>query len=254
MIIGIIGCGAIANTIVNYLLENPNNIEIKYLFDRDINAVENLASKVDGIGISDIDDFGSDVELILECASPTAVKEFLPDLVKKGKNVILMSVGALMDEEFRDSIEKLAEENNSKIYIPSGAIAGIDSLNSVALGKINSVYLETTKNPKSLGVENTEREVIFEGKASEAVLKFPFNINVSATASLASKMDIDVKIISDPSFKRNTHKLVAEGEFGKLTTISENESLKINPKTSVLAAYSAVQLLINLSKVIVIGN
>ena len=40
--------------------------------------------------------------------------------------------------------------------------------------------------------------IIFSGKASEAVNKFPKNINVSSTLSLASGMDADVKIIADP--------------------------------------------------------
>mgnify|MGYP003295553995 CR=1 FL=1 len=42
MIVGIVGCGAIANTIVNEISED--GIEIKYFYDRDIERAENTGN------------------------------------------------------------------------------------------------------------------------------------------------------------------------------------------------------------------
>lgn len=253
MIIGILGCGAIANTIVDYFIENPHDIEVKYLFDTDKENAMTLAKKVQGIALDDVEHIGDDVELLLECASPIAVKRYLPTLLKK-TNVAVLSVGALMDKDFKKTVETIAKEHKTKIYIPSGAIIGIDGLNAANTHEINSISLVTRKNPKSLDVDFEEETVLFEGKSSEAVIKFPFNVNVSATTSLVANRDIDIKLISDPNTKANTHELTVEGSFGKFTTKCENVSLKNNPKTSTLAAYSAIKLLIKLNEVIVIGT
>ena len=88
-----------------------------------------------------------------------------------------------------------------------------------------------------------KEEILFEGKASEAVKEFPVNINVAATLSIACHMDIDVKIIVDPKVDRNQHEVYVRGEFGEFKTCSMNLPSKANPKTSQMAAYSAIRLL-----------
>jgi predicted dinucleotide-utilizing enzyme len=109
-----------------------------------------------------------------------------------------MSVGALMDKQFHDKILQLAIDNDCKIHLPTGAITGIDTVNAAKMGEITEVSLTTRKPPISLGVEldGVDEKVLFEGKASEAVKLFPKNINVSSTLSLASGIDVDVKIIA----------------------------------------------------------
>ena len=167
-----------------------------------------------------------------------------------------MSVGALMDKSLRDHLYQLAKENNAKIYLPTGAITGIDTVQAAQLGEITSISLTTRKPPVSLDVdlEEGEEKVLFEGKASEAVKLFPRNINVSSTLSLASGIDVDVKIIADSKIKQNTHEIHLKGTFGELVTITSNNSSSNNPKTSALAAYSAASLLNKLNKTIQIGS
>ena len=99
-----------------------------------------------------------------------------------------------------------------------------------------------------------EEKVLFDGKASQAVKEFPKNINVSSTLSLASGIDVDVKIIADSKIKNNTHEIHLKGTFGELITRTSNVSSPENPKTSALAAYSAASLLDKLNKTIQIGS
>ena len=105
-----------------------------------------------------------------------------------------------------------------------------------------------------MDLEGNEEKVLFEGKASEAVNKFPKNINVSSTLSLASGIDVDVKIIADPKIDKNTHEIHLKGSFGELITRTANVRSPDNPKTSMLAAFSAACLLNKLSKTIQIGS
>ncbi|MCE7699440.1 MAG: DUF108 domain-containing protein, partial [Methanobacterium paludis] len=105
-----------------------------------------------------------------------------------------------------------------------------------------------------LGISTDEEKVLYEGKAGDAVLKFPMNINVAATLSLACGMEVDVKIIADPAVDRNMHEVHVVGEFGEFKTITENMPCATNPKTSVLAAYSAIKLLKSLNETLKVGT
>jgi len=243
MIVGIVGCGAIANIITNYALEGKLGVDLKYFYDRDVERAENLASQLEGTAVLKIEDMLEHVDMVIEAAAPMAVAEVVPKIIKKGKNVIIMSIGALMDEDVKKNLENLATENNVKIYAPSGAIVGLDGIKAASIGTIRKATLTTRKPPKSLGIEISEKKTLYKGRASEAVKKFPVNINVAAALSIACEMDVEVEIIADPEVDRNVHEVLVEGDFGEFRTTTKNVRCAVNPKTSVLAAYSAIKLL-----------
>jgi aspartate dehydrogenase len=91
----------------------------------------------------------------------------------------------------------------------------------------------------------TEERVLFEGTAEQAVSGFPKNINVSAVLSIAGvgPKNTTVKIIAAPGLAVNVHEIEVAGDFGKLITRTENVPFPENPKTSFLAALSAVATL-----------
>ncbi|GAB4314393.1 MAG: aspartate dehydrogenase [Methanobacteriaceae archaeon] len=254
MKVGIVGCGAIANIITNFAVEDKLGVELKFFYDKDIERAENLATLVDGTAVFNIEDMLDKVDLIIEAAAPDAVEKVIPPILERGINVIIMSVGALMNFELKNRLEKLAIENDAKIYIPSGAIVGLDGMKAASMGKIKKVTLVTRKPPRSLGIAADEKKVLFEGTASEAVKKFPLNINVAAALSIASNMDIDVKIVVDPSVDRNLHEVKVVGDFGEFRTSTENMRCAMNPKTSVMAAYSAVKLLKSFNENLIVGT
>ena len=253
MKVGIIGCGAIANIITTSIVPENNSIEIAYLFDKDIERAENLASLAGGVAALDFDEMVDNVDLVLECASPDSVRSFAPEVLGKGRDMIIMSVGAFMDIDFYQNIEKIAKKNNAKIHLPSGAIVGLDGIKAVAKFGLKEVNLVTRKSPKSLGKNIDKEEILFEGKASEAVKEFPLNINVAATISVACQMDINVKIIVDPNVDRNVHEITARGDFGEFKTTTMNYPCAANPKTSMLAALSAIRLLKSFNETICVG-
>ena len=253
MKVGIIGCGAIANIIASRIVPEDSDIEIKYFFDKDIERAENLASFAGGIAVLSLDDMLDDVDLVLECASPDSVKLLAPLILEKGIDMIIMSVGAFMDKGFYTKASKLAKENNAHIHLPSGAIVGLDGIKAVADFGLKEITLITRKSPKSLGKDIDAEEILFEGKASEAVKEFPLNINVAATISMACNRDIDVKIIVDPKVNRNVHEITAKGDFGEFKTTTMNHPCAVNPKTSMLAAISAIKLLKSFDETISVG-
>ncbi|MBR0371352.1 MAG: aspartate dehydrogenase [Methanobrevibacter sp.] len=253
MKVGIIGCGAIANIIASRIVPEDNDIEIKYFFDKDIERAENLASFAGGVAVINLEDMLDDVDLVLECASPESVKLLAPMILEKGIDMIIMSIGAFMDKDFYTKTYNLAKKNNANIHLPSGAIVGLDGIKAVADFGLKEITLVTRKSPKSLGKDIDAEEVLFEGKASEAVKEFPLNINVAATISMACNRDIDVKIIVDPNVDRNVHEITAKGDFGEFKTTTMNHPCAANPKTSMLAGISAIKLLKSFNETISVG-
>jgi aspartate dehydrogenase len=169
---------------------------------------------------------------------------------------MIMSVGALLDESIYDILSDACNDFNRTIYLPSGAIAGLDAIKSVK-DELDSLSITTTKHPRSLkGAKFFETSeinldeinsstVIFEGTAKEAVSLFPANINVAALLSLTGigSEKTRVKIVADPDTNKNTHHIEAAGVFGNMTFTIENFPDTNNPKTSRLAILSAIETL-----------
>jgi aspartate dehydrogenase len=61
-------------------------------------------------------------------------------------------VGALVDSDFTKQIRNICRENNCHLFIPSGAIGGLDVLQAARLEEIEQVQLITRKPPKALSI------------------------------------------------------------------------------------------------------
>ena len=63
-----------------------------------------------------------------------------------------------------------------------------------------------------------------------------------------------VRVVVDPTIKRNMHEVVVRGEFGELRTVVENVPSQTNPKTSFLAALSAIATLKQVCEPLKVGT
>ena len=101
----------------------------------------------------------------------------------------------------------------------------------------------------------TKETLIFEGPATEAVKAFPANVNVVAAVSLASvgPERTRIRIYAVPGQARNQHRVVVEGEFGRLAVEIENVPSE-NPRTGKLSYLSAIAMLRELGAPLQIGN
>ncbi|MQF68901.1 aspartate dehydrogenase [SAR202 cluster bacterium AD-804-J14_MRT_500m] len=257
--IGIIGCGSIGGDIARVINAGDiSNAALVALFDQDETRGKSLESRLHkGVRyFSDIDHFLSNnkLDLIIECASPIAVRDFGEKILSSNKHLVVMSTGALLDGTFFQNLTHIAGLYGKELLIPSGAIGGLDAIRSVA-HQLEEVTLTTTKPPSglsgSLGFkdwEDTEinsKVIIYQGSAMEAVKLFPANVNVAASLSLAGlgAMETKVKVIADPQASSNTHEIVAKGEFGTFRLTFENQPHPKNPRTSYLSVLSAIELL-----------
>jgi len=249
--IGLLGCGNIGCVIA----KNRENCQIVALYDQVFPRAQELAEITGGTPCSDFDSFiGADFEFVVEAASVRAARQYGETVLDRGKNLILLSVGALADPAFLAHLVAVAREKNRKIYIPSGAVAGLDNLKVGQISPMRRLVLKTTKSPGSLGISATERQLVFQGKARECIKEFPRNVNVSVALSLAAGRDADVELYADPSVSRNIHEIEAEGDFGEIYIRVSNVQSPDNPATSYLAALSILTLLRNLDSPLVVGT
>jgi len=254
MNLGIIGCGAIGTDVAK-AADKMREIKKIYIYDIKKSASNKLLKKIKKAEIKNVEDFLEDVDLVFEGASQDAVRQFSEKILEAGKNLVIMSVGSLIDEKFRDKIEKIARKKKCRVYIPNGAICGIDGILSANVGGLDEVTLVTTKPPESFGKKLDSRTVLFEGTAREAVKKFPSNINVAASLSLAGKGfdDTKVEIVADPVANRISHKILAHGKFGRLRVELENMPNPNNPGSSYMASLSAISTIKSIIEPIKIG-
>ena len=257
--IGLLGCGAIGTQIALAIDSGKISAKLTHIFDTDKTRSELLVSKlkhkpeiVDNVHLLS----SNDVDLVVEAASQKAVSDNALSIIQNRKDLLIMSVGALLDESVFEIISDACKEFHKTVFLPSGAIAGLDAIKSVR-DELESVTLVTTKHPNSLKgakffetsqikLESiTQVTTIFDGNAKDAVQLFPKNINVSALLSLAG-LGSDktfVKIVADPETDKNTHQIIAKGKFGEIKIDVENVPDSNNPKTSRLAILSAIECL-----------
>ncbi|MGF3522572.1 MAG: aspartate dehydrogenase domain-containing protein [Candidatus Bathyarchaeia archaeon] len=235
--VGLIGCGAIGTVLAEAIGRKLVVCDELVLFDFDQAKAEHLKSSLafPTTIVSSLDDLlKCKPAVIVEAASQQAVKAYVPRIVAEGIDVIVMSSGALLE----------LDVCMSKVHVPSGAIGGIDAITSAALAGEVAVTLTTTKNPKALETQDKTPKVIYEGDAQEAARLFPREMNVAATLALAVKpAKVKVTVIADPNVKRNTHKIVVKWKFGEMLLQFSNDPHPDNPRTSALAAWSAIKLL-----------
>ena len=159
MKLGIIGCGAIGSDVA-IAADEMREIDRIYLFDVDANKQFDLSKKIGKSEIKNLYDFLDDVDIVFEAASQNAVEQYAVDILNAGKDLIIMSIGCFYDEQFKNKLERIAFENGCKIYIPSGAVCGIDGVLSASIDTIDEVTLVTTKPPSSLGKKYVKRTIL----------------------------------------------------------------------------------------------
>ncbi len=264
--VGIVGCGAIGSELAHYILkELKHSYYLTALCDRDVKKAEHLLSSLSSsVQILSIEKLIKSCDMVIESASISAAHDLITRMAKVRKRLVILSVGVFVKyPRLLSSINK----GGLTLYVPSGAIAGVDGISSLALEEIKSITLLTSKPPSSLrdipflkrkriDVSRIRRPTkVFEGNIKKAIKYFPKNINVAAIIFLASRFrKIKVVIKVDPFLKRNTHRIEVNAVGGRLYVEIENFPSSLNPRTSRMAILSTKNLLKKITSSIKVGS
>ncbi len=265
MKLGVVGLGVIGRAVVTAADKKDIPVTISAVTSRTkdkaeafLDSLKNRPPYTDLAGVAEASD------IVMEASGGPSVEAVCRESFTRGKDVILNSVGALLE---REDLIKLAERHQARIYIPSGAIIGLDGLKGAAVGEVESVTMTTRKPPASLKgapfiKENNididsirEPTVIFEGSPIEACKGFPANMNVSAAVSLAGigPHRTRLRIVCDPTVERNIHEVEVVGQFGRSFFRIENVPSE-NQRTGILTYLSAIAFLRQQSATLVVGT
>ncbi len=149
--IGLVGCGAIGAEIAKAVDSGALDANLVAVCDHNpktaVALIDSLQHKPARVKLEELVALS---DVVVEAASQKAVPVIARAALAAGKKLMIMSVGAFADREFFAEVKALAKKHGSRVYLPSGAISGLDGLKSASIGAIRSVTLTTTKNPGGL--------------------------------------------------------------------------------------------------------
>ena len=190
-------------------------------------------------------------DVVIECAGHGALRQFGQRIVGNGTDLMCSSVGALADSRFASALSG-AVRSGARIWIPSGAVAGMDGLLAARTAGLRHVTYISVKPPAAWdgtaaesrlrGAARECRTEFFHGTAREAATQYPQNANVGATVAFAG-VGLDqmvVKLVSDPAVIGPLGIIEAEGDFGAFRFEILAYASPANPKTSLITAHSIV--------------
>jgi len=266
--VGILGCGTIGGELAKKIARGKfPSLRLAFLSDVTEEPAKALKKKMQTTArVVATAELISKADFVIEAASAQVAFDVARKALSKHKDVLIMSVGGLVSDFA--SLEKAQKRSRGTLFLPSGAICGIDGILAAKESKITKVVL-TTRKPikgligapyfakKGIQIERIKKEtVVFDGTAKQAIKHFPKNINVAAVLSLASIgiQKTKVRILTSPAFRKNSHEITAEGSFGRLIARTENVPSPSNPKTSYMAILAAEAVLRKYSSGIKIGS
>ncbi|HYD62649.1 MAG TPA: aspartate dehydrogenase [Noviherbaspirillum sp.] len=263
--VGVAGLGAVGKTLVRSLDAGIFGLKLGAVAVRDPGkAAETMAALKTPVPVVAIADLAEYADVVVECAPAELVPDIAEPVLRAGKTVIVLSVGALLD---RMDLVETARRYGGQIIVPTGALLGLDAVTAAAEGKINSVRMVTRKPVRGLVgapflVENkiniddiTSPVQIFAGTAREAAKGFPANLNVVVALALAGiGPDLtQLEIWADPALTRNTHVIEVDSDAASFSMSIQNIPTE-NPKTGRITAQSVLAALRKLRSPIRVGT
>jgi len=211
-----------------------------------------------------IEQLGQHADIVIECAPKSIFTAIAKTAIDNACTFIPLSVGALLDN--MELIDR-ARNNNALIFVPTGALLGLDAVKAVSEGNVNSITLVTRKPPtglygapylveNSIDIENLKKPLqVFEGTARQAAKAFPANVNVAAALALAGigPERTMVEVWADPSINRNMHTIKVDSDASNFTMRIENVPSE-TPATGKITALSVIASLRRLTSPLVVGT
>ena len=254
MNVGIIGQGAIARYVQHALLTREHTIGALLLR----NLAKSRAAKPgdDIVRVASVAELPQGLDRMLDCAGHGALRQHGPGILRRGIDLVTLSIGALADAELYEELARAADHGSARLYLASGAIGALDCLRAARAGDLHNVTYIGRKPPigwkgsaaeDRLDLDSMESgaQVHFDGTAGDAAREYPKNANVAAAVALAGLgfEKTRVRLIADADVTENVHAVEASGDFGRFTFEIRGQALPDNPRSSALAAMSVVAML-----------
>src|ERR1700731_117189 len=146
--VGLIGYGGIPQDVIAALREAGSGTKIVGVLCRPGRATTARAALGDIAVVESLADLlALRPDIVAEVAGQQAVAEYGPDVLRRGFDLLMISVGALADPALFGRLKTAAREGNSRMLLPAGAIGGIDAIAAMRIGGLTSVRYRSRKPP-----------------------------------------------------------------------------------------------------------
>ncbi|MBS0521547.1 MAG: aspartate dehydrogenase [Proteobacteria bacterium] len=262
--IALIGYGAISQTLFDLFREKKPPIDIVGVLVRSGRVAE--TRKKVGRKVAVVDTLKALLKLkpdiVVEAASQQAVRDFGAEILKKGIDFMVIATGAYGDPKLWKKHVATATKSGARLHLPSGAIAGLDGLLAMRLGKLERVKYTSIKPPHAWSGTPAETAfdlaaikeptTLFRGTPADAGRLYPKNANLAVTVALcgAGLDHTDIELVADPTLPPGTNasRLEVVSDSGELKLERLGRAMPDNPKTGVLTALTMAESLMRLTR------
>ena len=258
--VGLIGCGAIGQAIVKSWAEaavDGHSLAAILVRHRQLKEVRAMAPANTLVTGDRFEFLTQDLQVAVEVAGHAAVQDLGVEVLARGIDLMLLSVGSLADEASLARLRHASEQGGGRLRLPVGAIAGLDGLLALRRAGLTTVKYTSIKPPLSWQGTVAERQfdlaaieqptVIFSGIARDAAAQYPRNANLAAAVALAG-LGLDgteVELIADPHVQGNIGRIDAHSRYSSMSVEVSGQASASNPKTSDITGMSVLSSLAN---------
>ena len=250
--IALIGYGAISQMLFDVFKQKKPPIDIVGVLVR--RGRTKATQKAVGKKVAVVEDLKAllklEPDVVVEAASQQAVRDWGETILEKGVDLMVIATGAYGDPKLWKKHREAAAKSGARLRLPSGAIAGLDGLLAMRLGKLERVKYTSIKPPHAWTGTPAETDfdlpsikeptVIFKGTPADAGRLYPRNANLAVTVALcgAGLDRTDIELVADPTLPPGTNasRLEVIADSGELRLERLGKSMPDNPKTGVLTA------------------
>jgi aspartate dehydrogenase len=221
--IGLIGMGYIGRHVYQRITTDPSlELEIAFIFNR---STTRLADYPQAVVLEELSEAASrSPDLIVEMAHPS-ITQVYGEAFLESADYLVLSVTALADAALHARLEATAVANDTRLFVPHGALVGAESLFE-SRERWADVSITFRKHPRNIDFSNSDLEpatiagatVIYDGPVRGIAAQFPRNVNSMVTCALAS-VGLDRcrgVLIADPALEVAVAEVRAIGHTGEV--------------------------------------
>jgi aspartate dehydrogenase len=169
--------------------------------------------------------------VVVEAAGPVALSSYAEPILSTGAVLITASAAAFVDPKLRTRLAAVCRRHATRVYLPAGALGGLDALAAAAVGGLDQVTLRIIEPGES-------DSLIFGGEALDGARQFPSRLNVAMAASLAAASPINVELRQQSADPSRLIELSASGGFGDMRV-----QINLRPQAGRISHIVALSLL-----------
>ncbi|MEE2658648.1 MAG: aspartate dehydrogenase domain-containing protein [Candidatus Latescibacterota bacterium] len=246
--IGIVGYGYIGNYVYEQITtRNDLDLDIAFVYNRSRDRIAELPQdhRLDNLG-----DFSQrNPDLVVELAHPDVTREH-GEAFLAVCDYMPLSLTAFADAELEDQLLSVATMHSRRIFVPHGAVIGLDALEE-GRDSWTEVSIVMTKPVRSLDFsaapqfdpeQITEKAVLFDGTAREICPLFPRNVNSHAAVALAG-IGFDRTrsvLIADPLIDASIIELEAQGSGVEVKVLRENPMKGVSGVMTLMSCLASI--------------